>query len=84
MSVASTNPPTGATPRGLDGFRVGAALVALTLGFGLLGPLLVPGEPFAQSLTKALQGPELAAPFGYDHLGRSRRRAAAGSTAGSR
>ncbi len=56
---------------GSTGFRVGAALVALTLGFGLVGPLLVPGDPFAQALTKALAGPDAGSPFGYDHLGRS-------------
>jgi peptide/nickel transport system permease protein len=54
-----------------DGFAVGAILVATVLGFGVLGPLVVPGDPFAQSLTRALGGPDAAAPFGYDHLGRS-------------
>lgn len=49
----------------------GAALVAAVLGFALIGPLLLPGDPFAQSLLKALSGPEPAAPLGYDHLGRS-------------
>lgn len=49
----------------------GAGLVALVLGFGLLAPVVVPGDPFAQSLAKSLAGPEPGAPFGYDHLGRS-------------
>ncbi|MFN3261098.1 MAG: ABC transporter permease [Pikeienuella sp.] len=49
----------------------GAALLALVLLFALLGPAVVPGDPYAQTLTKALSGPEAAAPFGYDHLGRS-------------
>tara|TARA_R110002033_G_scaffold10710_15_gene34562 strand:- start:1705 stop:2517 length:813 start_codon:yes stop_codon:yes gene_type:complete len=49
----------------------GAALVAAALVLALIGPLAVPGDPFAQSLIKALSGPEPAAPLGYDHLGRS-------------
>ena len=49
----------------------GAMLVAAVLAFALLGPLAVPGDPFAQSLLKALAGPESGAPLGYDHLGRS-------------
>lgn len=50
---------------------VGAALVILVAGFALIGPLLIPGDPMAQSLMKALSGPEVTAPLGYDHLGRS-------------
>lgn len=49
----------------------GAALVAAVLVFSLIGPLAVPGDPFAQSLMKALSGAEPGAPLGYDHLGRS-------------
>ncbi|GGE38743.1 ABC transporter permease [Primorskyibacter flagellatus] len=49
----------------------GTLLVAAVLAFALLGPLAVPGDPFAQSLLKALAGPEAGAPLGYDHLGRS-------------
>ncbi|QFT59535.1 Oligopeptide transport system permease protein OppC [Sulfitobacter sp. THAF37] len=49
----------------------GALLVAAVLVFSLIGPLAVPGDPFAQSLLKALSGPEAGAPLGYDHLGRS-------------
>ncbi|SNT72679.1 hypothetical protein [Paracoccus seriniphilus] len=48
----------------------GACIMAVVL-FAALGPLMVPGDPFAQSLMKALAGPEAAAPLGYDHLGRS-------------
>lgn len=48
----------------------GATLVATVLVFSLIGPLAVPGDPFAQSLMKALSGPEPGAPLGYDHLGR--------------
>ena len=66
-TVAPNTPPR----RRLDGFRIGAALVAAVIGFGVLAPLVVPGDPLAQSLMKALSGPEAAAPFGYDHLGRS-------------
>jgi peptide/nickel transport system permease protein len=50
---------------------LGAALVLLVAGFALLGPLLIPGDPLAQSLMKALAGPDAASPLGYDHLGRS-------------
>ena len=50
---------------------LGAALTLLAAGFALLGPVLVPGDPFEQSLLKALAGPEAGAPLGYDHLGRS-------------
>lgn len=50
---------------------VGAALVILVAAFALVGPLLIPGDPMAQSLMNALSGPEPAAPLGYDHLGRS-------------
>ena len=49
----------------------GATLVAAVLAFALIGPLAVPGDPYAQSLTKALSGPQPVAPLGYDHLGRS-------------
>ncbi|MGF1621401.1 MAG: ABC transporter permease [Rhodomicrobiaceae bacterium] len=50
---------------------VGRSLVLLVAAFALLGPLAVPGDPFAQSLINALSGPDAAAPLGYDHLGRS-------------
>ncbi|WP_199252710.1 ABC transporter permease [Chachezhania sediminis] len=53
------------------GRMTGAALVVAVLAFALLGPLIVPGDPFAQSLMKALAGPDAAGPLGYDHLGRS-------------
>lgn len=60
------------TRTGLSGGQAsGAGLVLAVLGFALLAPLLVPGDPFAQSLAKALGPPEPAAPLGYDHLGRS-------------
>ena len=51
--------------------RIGWALLALLLGFALLAPLADPLGPFKQSLLKALSGADAAAPFGYDHLGRS-------------
>lgn len=53
------------------GRAVGAVIVAVIGLFAALGPLLVPGDPFAQSLVKSLAGPEAGAPFGHDHLGRS-------------
>lgn len=54
-----------------SGRIIGAAILALIAAFAILGPVIVPGSPFAQSLMKSLAGPEPAAPFGYDHLGRS-------------
>lgn len=50
---------------------VGGVLVTLVLAFAVFAPLVVPGDPLAQSLMKALAGPESGAPLGYDHLGRS-------------
>ena len=50
---------------------LGGALILLVAAVALLGPRLVPGDPYAQSLTKALAWPEAVAPLGYDHLGRS-------------
>ncbi|KRS10818.1 ABC transporter permease [Roseovarius atlanticus] len=49
----------------------GATLVAAVLAFALIGPLIVPGDPFAQSLMQALGAADATAPLGYDHLGRS-------------
>lgn len=64
--------PGSAPARRLPVARLsGGALVAVVLGFAILGPLIVPGDPFAQSLTKALSGPAPGAPLGHDHLGRS-------------
>ncbi len=54
-----------------SGRIIGAAILTLIAAFAILGPVIVPGSPFAQSLMKSLAGPEPAAPFGYDHLGRS-------------
>jgi peptide/nickel transport system permease protein len=51
--------------------RLGWGLLALLLAFALLSPLADTVGPFKQSLLKALAGPDAAAPFGYDHLGRS-------------
>ncbi|MGR3271575.1 ABC transporter permease subunit [Thalassococcus profundi] len=50
---------------------VGAAHVLVVALLALLGSVVVPSDPFAQSLVKALAGPDPAAPLGYDHLGRS-------------
>lgn len=49
----------------------GVILIALVAALSVLGPLVIPGDPFAQSLMKALSGPDAGAPLGYDHLGRS-------------
>ncbi|MFN3662574.1 ABC transporter permease [Yoonia sp.] len=53
------------------GRMIGAGVLALVAAFAVFGPMLVPGDPFAQSLMQSLSGPEAGAPFGYDHLGRS-------------
>ncbi|MBK8160991.1 MAG: ABC transporter permease [Rhodospirillaceae bacterium] len=50
---------------------VGAVLLAAVVGFALIAPSIVPGDPLSQSLVKSLAGPDAAGPFGYDHLGRS-------------
>lgn len=50
---------------------LGAAILGILACFALLGPLIVPGDPFSQVLVKALAGPEKLAPLGFDHLGRS-------------
>lgn len=50
---------------------IGAFLLALIVAFAAFGPVLVPGDPSAQSLMNSLAGPDAGAPFGYDHLGRS-------------
>ena len=69
MSALDLTPPNAAS---LPATRViGAVLVLLTIAFALLGPLVIPGDPFKQSLLKALSAPEAQAPLGYDHLGRS-------------
>ena len=41
----------------------GGALILAVLTFALLGPLAIPGDPFAQVLLKALSGPEPGAPL---------------------
>lgn len=50
---------------------IGAILLVMIAVFAAFGPLLVPGDPFAQSLMKSLAAPDAGGPFGYDHLGRS-------------
>ncbi|WP_040595768.1 ABC transporter permease [Paracoccus zeaxanthinifaciens] len=51
--------------------RIGWALLLAVIGFALLAPAFDQTGPLKQSLLKALAGPDAAAPFGYDHLGRS-------------
>lgn len=50
---------------------LGGALVLFMLAFALFAPIVVPGDPFAQSLSKSLATGDSVAPLGYDHLGRS-------------
>lgn len=49
----------------------GAGLLALLLAFAWLVPWLVDADPARQQLSRILQAPSLAEPFGTDHLGRS-------------
>ncbi|RGP35464.1 ABC transporter permease [Pseudotabrizicola alkalilacus] len=51
--------------------HIGWSVLAALILFALMGPLFDPVGPFKQSLMKALSGADAAAPFGYDHLGRS-------------
>jgi peptide/nickel transport system permease protein len=50
--------------------RVGSLIVALTVFAALAGPWLMPNDPAAQELSRRLEGPSLAHPFGLDELGR--------------
>ena len=47
------------------------ALLGLVVAFSVLASAFDTLGPYKQSLPKALAGPDMAAPFGYDHLGRS-------------
>ena len=52
MSALDLSPPRTASwpaPR-----LIGAGLVLLVAGFALIGPLVIPGDPFRQSLLQAL------------------------------
>lgn len=51
--------------------RIGWGVLVALLGFALLAPFFDALGPFRQSLMKTLAGPDIAGPFGYDHLGRS-------------
>ncbi|WEF24860.1 ABC transporter permease [Paracoccus sp. S3-43] len=71
MSVLTTDIPL-APRRGWTRTQwVGAAILALIVGFALLAPVLFPADPLRQSLRNTLGGPDAASPLGYDHLGRS-------------
>jgi peptide/nickel transport system permease protein len=50
--------------------RLGLLIVAVTVGAALAGPLLMPYQPSAQELSRRLERPSLAHPFGLDELGR--------------
>jgi ABC-type dipeptide/oligopeptide/nickel transport system permease subunit len=47
-----------------------AVLLAVIGVTAFIGPFLVPQDPVAQDLGRALAGPSLVHPFGTDHLGR--------------
>lgn len=55
----------------MTSFRAGWAMLIILLAFALVAPMFDTTGPFKQSLLKALAGPDGAAIFGYDHLGRS-------------
>lgn len=70
MTLATTLPP--AIPARATSTRtIGIIILTLVLGFAIFGPILFPADPLRQSLRHTLAGPDAAAPFGYDHLGRS-------------
>jgi peptide/nickel transport system permease protein len=50
--------------------RVGLAIVVLTVLAASLGPILTPYDPASQELSRRLEGPSRAHPFGLDELGR--------------
>jgi len=50
--------------------RIGAVIVFVALAAALAGPSLAPHDPTAQDLSRRLEGPSLAHPFGLDELGR--------------
>jgi peptide/nickel transport system permease protein len=50
--------------------RAGLLIVLLAIAAALIGPALSPYDPSAQELSRRLEGPTLAHPFGLDELGR--------------
>ena len=50
--------------------RIGLAIVIVTLLAATLGPVLTPYDPASQELSRRLEGPSRAHPFGRDELGR--------------
>jgi peptide/nickel transport system permease protein len=50
--------------------RVGLVIVVIAVGAALFGPMLSPYDPASQELSRRLEGPSLAHPFGLDELGR--------------
>ncbi|MBM3604845.1 MAG: ABC transporter permease [Alphaproteobacteria bacterium] len=71
MTVAATDIPLAASRGWSRTQATGLVLLLAVVAFALLTPLLVPVDPLKQSLRHTLAGPDAAAPFGYDHLGRS-------------
>ncbi|TGN68152.1 ABC transporter permease [Paracoccus liaowanqingii] len=69
LSDATLAPAAAQGPTRAQG--VGAAILLAVAAFAWGTPLLVPTDPLDQSLLDGLAGPDAAAPFGYDHLGRS-------------
>ena len=50
--------------------RIGMVIVIVAVLAALAGPVLTPYDPAAQELSRRLEGPSLAHPFGLDELGR--------------
>lgn len=81
MMPASSSPSTAPRTPSLPSHRYwpsltvrqwwGASLLLLLLAFAWLVPWLSDADPARQQLTRILQAPSLAEPFGTDHLGRS-------------
>lgn len=71
MSAAVTDIPLAPKRRWSRVQWAGTVILLLILAFTILAPVLFPVDPLRQSLRHTLAGPDAAAPFGYDHLGRS-------------
>jgi peptide/nickel transport system permease protein len=69
MAEAST--PVVAPSNSRRRIPLAIVLLGLVVAFCLLAPAFDTLGPYKQTLSKALSGPDMAAPFGYDHLGRS-------------
>ena len=56
--------------RGRWGLHIGVAILFVYSLVALIGPTVVPGDPYKQHLRLTGKGPSWSAPLGYDELGR--------------